>query len=71
MASVRILEGIGVGTRAVRAEVLRWSARKPLPAMSKSELGAEDEVNTLTKAIANLENQFVAKIKAASDRDLR
>ncbi len=71
MASVRILEGIGVGTRAVRAEVLRWSARKPLPAMAKSSLGPEVEVNTLSKAIANLENQYAAKIKAATDKDLR
>jgi phosphotransferase system enzyme I (PtsI) len=71
METVRTLEGIGVGTRAVRAEVLRWSARLPLAAMAKSLLGAEVEVNTLSKAIANLESQYAAKIKAASDKDLR
>lgn len=71
MASVRILDGIGVGTRAVRAEVLRWSARKPLPVMAKSSLGPEVEVNTLSKAIANLESQYAAKIKAAREKDLR
>ena len=71
METVRTLEGIGVGTRAVRAEVLRWSARKELPAMAKSTLGAEVEVNTLSKAIANLEGQYAAKIKAASNDDLR
>ena len=64
METVRTLEGIGVGTRAVRAEVLRWSARQPLAAMAKSSLGAEIEVNTLSKAIVNLENQYAAKIKA-------
>ena len=71
METVRTLEGIGVGTRAVRAEVLRWSARLPLAAMAKSLLGAEVEVNTLSKAIANLESQYAAKIKVASDKDLR
>lgn len=71
METVRTLEGIGVGTRAVRAEVLRWSARLPLAAMAKSLLGAEVEVNILSKAIANLESQYAAKIKAASDKDLR
>ena len=71
METVRTLEGIGVGTRAVRAEVLRWSARRPLAAMAKSLLGAEVEVNILSKAIANLESQYAAKIKAASDKDLR
>jgi phosphotransferase system enzyme I (PtsI) len=71
METVRTLEGIGVGTRAVRAEVLRWSARLPLAAMAKSLLGAEVEVNTLSKAIANLESQYAAKIKAASDKNLR
>ena len=71
MESARTLDGIGVGTRAVRAEVLRWSARKMLPAMAKSSLGAEIEVNTLSKAIVNLENQYAAKIKAASNQDLR
>ena len=69
--ALRTLEGIGVGTRAVRAEVLRWSARKALPAMAKSSLGAESEVNSLTHAIANLEKQYLAKIKAADDKDLR
>jgi hypothetical protein len=54
METLRTLEGIGVGTRAVRAEVLRWSARHPLAAMAKSSLGAEVEVNTLSKAIVNL-----------------
>lgn len=71
MESARTLQGIGVGTRAVRAEVLRWSARKPLPAMAKSSMGAEIEVNTLSKAIANLEGQYAAKIKAAGNNDLR
>ena len=71
METVRTLEGIGVGTRAVRAEVLRWSARLPLAAMAKSLLGTEVEVNILSKAIANLESQYAAKIKAASDKDLR
>ena len=71
MESARTLQGIGVGTRSVRAEVLRWSARKPLPAMAKSSMGAEVEVNTLSKAIANLEDQYAAKIKAASNNDLR
>ena len=71
MDSARTLQGIGVGTRAVRAEVLRWSARKPLPAMAKSALGAEVEVNILSKAIVNLEDQYAAKIKAASNNDLR
>ena len=71
METVRTLEGIGVGTRAVRAEVLRWSARKPLVAMAKSSLGAEFEVNTLSKAIVNLESQYTAKIKAAGNQELR
>jgi len=71
METVRTLEGIGVGTRAVRAEVLRWSARKPLAVMAKSSLGAEIEVNTLSKAIVNLENQYAAKIKAADHQELR
>ena len=71
METVRTLEGIGVGTRAVRAEVLRWSARKELPPMGKSSLGAEVEVNTLSKAIVNLENQYAAKIKAAGNQELR
>ena len=71
METLRTLEGIGVGTRAVRAEVLRWSARHPLAAMAKSSLGAEVEVNTLSKAIANLENQYAAKIKAAGNQELR
>ena len=70
MESVRTLEGIGVGNRAVRAEVLRWSARKALPAMAKSSLGVEVEVNTLSMAIANLENQYAAKIKSAGNREL-
>ena len=71
METVRTLEGIGVGTRAVRAEVLRWSARKELPPMGKSSLGAEVEVNTLSKAIVNLESQYAAKIKAAGNQELR
>jgi len=71
METVRTLEGIGVGTRAVRAEVLRWSARKELPPMGKSSLGAEIEVNTLSKAIVNLESQYAAKIKAAGNQELR
>ena len=71
MDSARTLQGIGVGTRAVRAEVLRWSARQPLAAMAKSSLGAEIEVNTLNKAIVNLENQYAAKIKAAGNQELR
>ena len=71
METVRTLEGIGVGTRAVRAEVLRWSARKELPPMGKSSLGAEIEVNTLNKAIVNLESQYAAKIKAAGNQELR
>ena len=71
MESVRTLEGIGVGNRAVRAEVLRWSARKLLPAMAKSSLGVEVEVNALSMAIANLENQYAAKIKAAGNRELQ
>jgi len=71
MESVRTLEGIGVGNRAVRAEVLRWSARKALPAMAKSSLGVEVEVNTLSMAIANLENQYAAKIKSAGNRELQ
>ena len=71
METVRTLEGIGVGTRAVRAEVLRWSARKPLAAMAKSSLGAEIEVNSLSKAIVNLESQYAAKIKAAGNQELR
>ena len=71
METLRTLEGIGVGTRSVRAEVLRWSARKPLPAIAKSTLGAEVEVNTLSKAIVNLENQYAAKIKAAENQELR
>ncbi|MCX6448816.1 MAG: PEP-utilizing enzyme [Actinobacteria bacterium] len=71
METVRTLEGIGVGTRAVLAEVLRWSARQPLAAMAKSSLGPEIEVNTLSKAIVNLENQYAAKIKAAGNQELR
>jgi len=71
METVRTLEGIGVGTHAVRAEVLRWSARLPLAAMAKSTLGAEVEVNTLSKAIVNLESQYAAKIKAADNQELR
>jgi phosphotransferase system enzyme I (PtsI) len=71
MESVRTLEGIGVGNRAVRAEVLRWSARKALPAMAKSSLGVEVEVNELSMAIVNLENQYSTKIKSASNQELR
>jgi phosphotransferase system enzyme I (PtsI) len=67
----RTLEGIGVGARAVRAEVLRWSSRKALPALQKSLIGVEPEVNSLTKAISNLEEQYAAKIKSASTQDLR
>jgi len=71
MESVRTLAGIGVGNRAVRAEVLRWSARKSLPVMAKSSLGVEVEVIELGMAIANLENQYAAKIKSASNRELQ
>lgn len=70
MASTRTILGIGVGFMGVRAEVLRWTPRTALPNLTKSSDGVVIEVEKLTKATLNLENQYLAKSKSTKDLQL-
>ncbi|HCP72791.1 MAG TPA: phosphoenolpyruvate--protein phosphotransferase [Actinobacteria bacterium] len=66
MSQKQILQGIGVGSRAVRAEVFRLNARRALPAPLKSEITSTEEEETLTQAISSLEAKYNEKIASAS-----
>ena len=66
MSQKQILQGIGVGSRAVKAEVFRLNARRALPAPLKSEITSTEEVESLTQAISSLEVKYNEKIASAS-----
>ena len=66
MSPKQILQGIGVGSRAVRAEVFRLNSRRALPAPLKSEITSTKEIETLTQAISSLEARYNEKIARAS-----
>ena len=66
MAQGDVLQGIGVGSRAVRAEVFRLSARQALPAHVKSANTPEFEVKLLSEALSALEALYAKKIAQAS-----
>lgn len=66
MAQGEVLQGIGVGSRAVRAEVFRLSARQALPAHVKSANTPEVEIKLLSEALSSLEALFAKKIAQAS-----
>ena len=66
MSQKQILQGIGVGSRAVKAEVFRLNARRALPAPLKSEITSTEEEETLTQAISSLEAKYNEKIASAS-----
>lgn len=66
MAQGEVLQGIGVGSRAVRAEVFRLSARQALPAHVKSANTPEVEIRLLSEALSSLETLYAKKIAQAS-----
>ena len=66
MSQKQVLQGIGVGSRAVRAEVFRLTARRALPAPLKSALTPAEEAQTLSQAISSLEETYAEKIASAS-----
>lgn len=66
MAQGEVLQGIGVGSRAVRAEVFRLSARQALPAHAMSVTAPEFEMKLLSEALSSLETLYARKIAQAS-----
>lgn len=66
MAQGDVLHGIGVGSRAVRAEVFRLASRRPLPSHKKSTKNVEQEIAILQSVIASLESIYAKKISQAS-----
>lgn len=66
MAPGEVLQGIGVGSRAVRAEVFRLSARHALPTHVKSANTPEVEIKLLSEALSSLEALYAKKIAQAS-----
>ena len=66
MSQKQVLQGIGVGSRAVRAEVFRLTARQALPAPLKSASTPAEEAQTLSQAISSLEETYAKKIASAS-----
>jgi len=66
MSQKQVLQGIGVGSRAVCAEVFRLTARRALPAPLKSASTPAEEAQTLSQAISSLEETYAEKIASAS-----
>ncbi len=66
-----ILTGIGVGSRAVRAEVFRLQPRAVLPPHAKRTGEAKEEIALIDGAVARLESMYLEKISAAESADLR
>jgi phosphotransferase system enzyme I (PtsI) len=66
MAQGDVLVGIGVGARAVRAEVFRLSAHQPLPAHAKTTKTPDQEIAELGNALSSLESLYAKKIDQAS-----
>jgi len=66
MAQGDVLVGIGVGARAVRAEVFRLSSHQPLPAHAKSTKTPDQEIAELGNALSTLESLYAKKIEQAS-----